>query len=86
MNNSRQNINGRLPKPPQMSTATRVRLWTVVILLVAGYLLIRFGVGLYTDYLWFQHLDYESVFSTAIWAKLGVGLLVAVPFAVIFWI
>ena len=84
MNNPKQSFNGRLPKGPQMSTATRVRLWTVVILLLAVYLLVRFGVGLYTDYLWFQHLDYESVFSTTIWAKLGVGFLVAIPFAVIF--
>jgi uncharacterized membrane protein (UPF0182 family) len=86
MNNPKQNFNGRLPKGPQMSTATRVRLWTLVILLVAGYLLVRFGVGLYTDYLWFQNLAYESVFSTTIWAKLGVGFLVAVPFAVIFFV
>lgn len=69
-----------------MSTANRLRLWTAVIILLVAYLLIQFGVGLYTDYLWFRHLNFESIFLTAIWARLGVGLAVAVPFAILFWV
>jgi hypothetical protein len=46
--------------------------------------LARFGVNLYTDFLWFQHLNLESVFLTTLWAKIGVGLAVAVPFTLIF--
>lgn len=78
--------NGRsTPKRPQLSTASRVRLWTVVILVVGIYLLARFGVGLYTDYLWFQHLNLESVFTTGLWARFAVGFALAIPFALIFW-
>ena len=67
-----------------MSRWTRVRIWVVIVLFLALYLLIRFGVTLYTDFLWFQHLNLESVFLTALWAKIGVGLIVALPFALIF--
>lgn len=67
-----------------MSTANRLRFWTLVIILVIVYLLVRFGVGLYTDYLWFQHLNFESVFLTGIWARIWVGLAVAIPFMVLF--
>jgi hypothetical protein len=69
-----------------MSTGNRLRLWTAVIIVVLIYLLVQFGVGLYTDYLWFQHLNFESVFLTSLWARIGVGLGVAVPFALLFWI
>lgn len=80
------NTNGRTTRPrPQMSTASRFRLWTVVILAMIVYLLARFGVGLYTDYLWFQHLNLESVFTTGLWARFAVGFALAIPFAVVFW-
>ncbi|MBN1993673.1 MAG: UPF0182 family protein [Anaerolineae bacterium] len=62
----------------------RVRIWIVLILLAVVYLAMRFGVGLYTDFLWFQHLNLQSVFLTGLWAKVGVGLAVAVPFALVF--
>ncbi|GAB4460117.1 MAG: UPF0182 family protein [Anaerolineae bacterium] len=81
------NTNGRSTPPrPQMSTATRLRLWTLVILAMVAYLLLRFGVDLYTDYLWFQHLSLESVFTTGVWARVAVGVALAVPFALIFWV
>lgn len=66
--------------------ANRIRLWTVIVLLVVGYLVLRFGVGFYTDFLWFQHLNLESVFLTGFWAKLMVGFAVGIPFALVFWI
>jgi uncharacterized membrane protein (UPF0182 family) len=46
----------------------------------------QFGVGLYTDYLWFQHLNLESVFLTGLWARIGVGLAVAIPVILLFWL
>ncbi len=67
-----------------MSTGNRLRLWTLAIFILIGYLLARFGVTLYTDYLWFQHLNFETVFLTSLWARVGVGLAVAVPFALLF--
>ncbi len=73
----------RMRRPVGM--ATRIRLWTVVILFFGAYILLRFGVGLYTDFLWFQHLSFESVYFTALWSKFWVGLAVAVPFVALFW-
>lgn len=67
-----------------MSTSSRLRIWTAVIIFVVLFLLARFGVGLYTDYLWFAHLDFESVMVTSIWARIGVGVAVAIPFAALF--
>jgi len=67
-----------------MSRWTRIRIWIVIVLFLAVYLSARFGVTLYTDFLWFQHLHLESVFLTALWAKIGVGLIVAIPFALVF--
>lgn len=69
-----------------MSTANRFRLWTIIIIVIALYLVARFGVGLYTDYLWFQHLGLESVMLTGIWARFAVGIGVAIPFAALFWV
>lgn len=76
----------RRPKEFKLSKGNRLRLWTIGIIGVIAYLLLQFGVGLYTDFLWFQHLKLESVFFTSLWAKIGVGLAVAIPFAILFWI
>jgi len=69
-----------------MSLPTRLRLWTIVIIAGVIYLLAQFGVGLYTDYLWFQHLKLDSVFLTGLWAQVGVGLAVAGPVVALFWL
>ena len=62
-----------------MPYTNRVRLWVLVIAGILIYLALQFGVGFYTDYLWFEHLGFESVFLTELWARVGVGLLVAIP-------
>ena len=69
-----------------ISPANRLRLWTLLVVVVIVYLAIQFGIGLYTDFLWFEHFELESVFLTSLWARIGVGLAVAIPFAVLFWI
>lgn len=69
-----------------MRTSNRLRVWTAVIIVVVLYLLARFGLGLYTDYLWFAHLDFESVMVTSIWTRILVGVAVALPFAALFLI
>ena len=69
-----------------MSQNRRFRIWALVIIVIFIYWLIRFGTGLYTDLLWFQHLQLESVYWTTFWARVGVGLIVAVPFAILFWV
>ena len=45
-------------------------------------------VGFYTDLLWFRSLDYASVFTTRVWASVGivaVSALVAVGFLIVNW-
>lgn len=69
-----------------MSNTSRLRLWTIGFIVIVIYLIARFGVGLYTDLLWFQHLKLESVFLTVFWARIGVGLAIAIPFAILFLI
>ncbi len=64
----------------------RFNLWTLAIIALLIYWLVRFGVGLYTDLLWFQHLNFESVYWTSLWARWAVGMAVAIPFAILFWI
>lgn len=67
-----------------MSRWTQIRIWIIGILILGIYLLLQFGINLYTDFLWFQHLQLESVYLTALWGRIGVGLAVALPFALIF--
>jgi len=78
--------NSKPPDQPTISTANRLRLWTLLIIIVVIYLIVQFGIELYTDFLWFQHLALESVFLTRFWARLWVGLAVAIPFAILFWV
>ena len=63
--------------------STRFKLWAVAIIGLLIYWAIGTGVGFYTDLLWFQHLNFESIYWTTIWAHWGVGLLVAIPFAIL---
>ena len=83
---SRPTGNSTPPTIPTISMANRLRLWAFFIIAVAIYLVAQFGVGLYTDFLWFQHFNLESVFLTEFWAKIVVGLAVAVPFTILFWV
>ncbi len=69
-----------------MNNINRFRFWVLAFVVFVIYLVARFGVGLYTDFLWFQHFEFESVFLTRLWARFIVGLAVAIPFAVLFWI
>lgn len=69
-----------------MSIPTRLRLWTFIVIAVVVYLTLQFGVGLYTDYLWFRHLKVESVFLTRLWAQVGLGLVVAILAMILFWV
>ena len=64
----------------------RFRFWTLIVIGLLAYWIVRFGIGFYTDLLWFQHLKFESVYWTAFWAKIVVGLVVAIPFAILFWV
>ena len=42
-------------------TPTRLRVWTMLIIAFVLFLLFRFGVNMYTDWLWFQSLNFQGV-------------------------
>jgi uncharacterized membrane protein (UPF0182 family) len=65
-------------------TATRLRLWTTIIIAFVLFLLLRFGVTMYTNWLWFQSLKFESVYLTSLLARVAVFFGAGVPFAIIF--
>jgi uncharacterized membrane protein (UPF0182 family) len=65
-------------------SATRLRLWTTLIILFLLFLLFRFGVNMYTDWLWFQSINFENVYLTSLLARVAVFFGAGVPFAVIF--
>jgi len=82
-------MNGRpFPKnitPPSLPTRTApVKLWIFIAVVLMAYLGVRFGLALYTDYLWFDHLDLASVYATQWWARIVVGLAIGLPVTVIF--
>jgi uncharacterized membrane protein (UPF0182 family) len=66
--------------------ANRLRLWAFFVIFIVIYLVAQFGIGLFTDFLWFQHLEFESIFLTAFWARIAVGLAVGISFGILFWI
>jgi uncharacterized membrane protein (UPF0182 family) len=65
-------------------TATRLRLWTTLIIAFVLFLLLRFGVTMYTDWLWFQSLNFQNVYLTSLLARVAVFFGAGVPFAIIF--
>jgi hypothetical protein len=86
-----QSGNGGTPSPvqqrpprPSMGMAARLRLWTIFGLVAIGYVVVQFGVGFYTDWLWFQHLNLQSVYMTGFVARFWVGLLIGLPFLALF--
>ena len=64
-------------------TPNRLRLWTALIIAFVLFLLLRFGVTMYTDWLWFQTLDFESVYLTSLLGRVVVFFVAAIPFVVI---
>ncbi len=64
-------------------TPNRLRLWTTIIIAFVLFLLLRFGVTMYTDWLWFQNLDFGSVYLTSLLGRVAVFFGTAIPFVVI---
>jgi uncharacterized membrane protein (UPF0182 family) len=65
-------------------TPARLRLWTTIVIVFVLFLLLRFGVTMYTDWLWFQSLNFESVYITSLLARVAVFFGAGIPFAIIF--
>ncbi len=62
------------------------RVFAIIIGVAVIYFIAQFGIGIYTDFLWFQHLDLQAVFLTQFLAAISVGFAVGIPFALIFFI
>ena len=65
-------------------TPNRLRLWTALIIAFVLFLLLRFGVTMYTDWLWFLSVGFEKVYFTSLVSRLAVFFGAAIPFVVIF--
>ena len=65
-------------------TSTRLRLWTTIIIGMVLFWLVSYGVNMYTDWLWFKSLAFESVFLTRLASRIAVFLGAAIPFVIIF--
>ncbi|MCL5025735.1 MAG: UPF0182 family protein [Chloroflexi bacterium] len=61
-----------------------MRTWIVIGLATVLFILATVGVGLYTDWLWFDSLTFGSVFVTAIVAKVGLFLAGGLLFLALF--
>jgi uncharacterized protein len=64
----------------------RWRLWLIVALIAFVLVVWPMWAGFYTDWLWFQELGYQTVFSTALTTKLVAGLVSGFVAALLFWI
>ena len=56
-----------------------------LIVVVVGAALVA-SAGFYTDLLWYQQLGYQKVFSTQIWAVIGIGAFAALLTAAVTWV
>ncbi len=60
--------------------------YTVLALAIIGFIILRKIVSLYPDYLWFQALGFEDIFTTILFSKLvlfGIGALIFFVFALL---
>ena len=75
-------------RPPQrrrqrVSNKARIVLVILVVLLLVLFLSARGIAGFYTDYLWFDSLGQRSVFTRVLRAKIGLGVVFTLGFALL---
>ena len=71
-------VNRNRNQPPsKQRVATVLGLGILFILLFAGFPKLA---ALYTDYLWFGSIEQQPVFTTVLWAKLGMGIVSTLAF------
>jgi uncharacterized protein len=64
----------------------RFRLRLLLLAIAALAVALPAGAGLYTTWLWFQQLGYQSVFTTTLGAKAGLGAAVGLITAAVIWL
>ncbi len=62
------------------------RPWLLLLIVVPPAIALPAGAGLYTTWLWFQQLGYQTVFTTTLSAKVWLGVAVGLITAVLIWI
>jgi uncharacterized membrane protein (UPF0182 family) len=67
----------------RVSNKARIVLVVLVVLLLVLFLSARGIAGFYTDYLWFDSLGQRSVFTRVLRAKIGLGLVFTLGFALL---
>ena len=65
-------------------TATRLRIWTTIVIAVVLIFLLSYGVSTYTDWLWFGSLGFQGVYLISLFSRVAVFFGAAIPFVVIF--
>ncbi len=60
--------------------------WIIAGILFFLFVFLNRGITLYTDWLWFQSVGYQQIFTTELIAKIGVFVAMALVFALLFFI
>jgi uncharacterized membrane protein (UPF0182 family) len=77
------------PRPTRLRSApSRSRVWLVVLGAALFVLLtsLRGIAGFYTDYLWFDSLDFAGVFTGVLSTKVGLGAVFSLLFFAVLWV
>jgi uncharacterized protein len=64
----------------------RLRLWLILAIVVVFLFLWPMWAEFYTDWLWFQQLGYQNVFTTTLFTKVILGIAVGVITALVIWL
>jgi len=63
---------------------TAARIFSVLVGLLVLFIILSVWKGFYTEWLWFSHLGYGSVFTTILWTRILVFFVAAIIFCVFF--
>ncbi len=82
---------GDMPPPRRVRldpTASRSRVWLVALGVTLFVLLtsLKGIAGFYTDYLWFDSLNFTGVFTGVLGTKVGLGAVFSLVFFVVLWV
>jgi uncharacterized protein len=64
----------------------RTRLWLILALIAALIFIWPLWTNFYTDWLWFKHVGYQTVFSTSLITKVMLGIIVGLLTGLAIWL
>ena len=73
-------------KEAEKTRPGRLRLWLILAIIVAILLIWPMWADFYTDWLWYQQLGYQNVFTTTLFTKVILGIVVGVITALAIWL